>query len=195
MSVFNLFLVICNNFRITIHSWRFTCSALNNVFFPHVKVDTVFCTSERESRAYFPAAWNASPIRRTEGTTLPLSPIHVFKLPPPPPPPPRGCGSMAVMNREGWPMLTIETEANGDSRSTITYERCYFLFDSLGLSCLYGRFWSCLGCSSRSSTKYFFPHRTLFHFICSHHPADNRAASHVSGYRALSRDRTGSCNQ
>ncbi len=27
---------------------------------------------------------------------------------------------------------------------------------------------SCLGCSSRPSTKYYFPHRTLFHFFCPH---------------------------
>jgi hypothetical protein len=32
-------------------------------------------------------------------------------------------------NREGWPMLTVETEANGDSRST--YQRGPSLFVSL----------------------------------------------------------------
>ncbi len=53
-----------------------------------------------------------------------------------------------------WPLLTVETEANGDSRST--NERCPFLVGSLGSSCRYKRFSSCLGCSSRPSTKYFF---------------------------------------
>ncbi len=33
---------------------------------------------------------------------------------------------------------------------------------SLGLSCRYKRFLFCLGCSSWPSTKYFFPHHTLF---------------------------------
>ncbi len=32
-------------------------------------------------------------------------------------------------------------------------------------------FYPCLGCSSRSSTKYFFLHRTLFHFMCPYRPA------------------------
>jgi hypothetical protein len=61
----------------------------------------------------------------------------------------------------GWPLLTVETEATGDSRST--YERGPSLIGSLGSSCLYKRFLSCLGCYSRSSTKYIFPHCTLFH--------------------------------
>jgi hypothetical protein len=39
------------------------------------------------------------------------------------------------------------------------------LVGSLGSSCGYNRFLSCLGCSSQPSTKYYFPHRTLFHFI------------------------------
>ncbi len=41
----------------------------------------------------------------------------------------------------------------------------------LGLSCQYKRFLFCLGCSSRPSTKYFFPHRTLFYFLWPHRPA------------------------
>ncbi len=39
---------------------------------------------------------------------------------------------------------------------------------SLGSSCRYKRFLSCLGCSKRSSAKYFILHPTLFHFICPH---------------------------
>ncbi len=41
-------------------------------------------------------------------------------------------------NREGWPLLTIETGVNGDSKST--NERGPSLVGSLGLSCRYERF-------------------------------------------------------
>jgi hypothetical protein len=52
--------------------------------------------------------------------------------------------------RLGWPLLTVKTEANGDSWST--YERGPSLVGSLG-----SKFLSCLGCSRRPSKKYFFP--------------------------------------
>ncbi len=39
------------------------------------------------------------------------------------------------------------------------------LIGSLASSCRYNRFFSCLGCSCQPGTKYYFPHRTLFHFI------------------------------
>jgi hypothetical protein len=54
---------------------------------------------------------------------------------------------------EGWPLLTVETEANGDSKST--NEGGLSLVSSADLSCQYKRFVSCLGCSSRHSIKYF----------------------------------------
>ncbi len=44
---------------------------------------------------------------------------------------------------EGWPLLTVDTEVNGDSKST--NKRGPFLVGSLGLSCLCTIF--CLGCS------------------------------------------------
>ncbi len=47
--------------------------------------------------------------------------------------------------REGWPLLTVETEANGDSWST--NERGPSLVGSLALSCQYKRFLSYLGLS------------------------------------------------
>jgi hypothetical protein len=56
--------------------------------------------------------------------------------------------------REGWPVLTVETEVNGGSKST--NERGPFLVGSLVLSCRYKRFLFCLGCSSHPNTKYFF---------------------------------------
>jgi hypothetical protein len=66
--------------------------------------------------------------------------------------------------REGWPQLTVGTEANGDSRSTNDRDPSFWLVRWAHL-CRYNRFLSSLGCSSRASTKYFFPHRTLFQFI------------------------------
>jgi hypothetical protein len=41
---------------------------------------------------------------------------------------------------------------------------------------------SCLGCSGQPCTKYFFPHRTLFRFMCPHRPAT--WAVHWAGSRA-----------
>ncbi len=81
------------------------------------------------------------------------------------------------------PLLTVETEANEDSKST--NERGPALVASLVLSCRYKRFSFCLGCSRRPSTKYFFPHRTSFQFLCPHRPASwagSRAGSPVSQY-------------
>jgi hypothetical protein len=60
--------------------------------------------------------------------------------------------------REGWPLLTVETEAYGDSWST--YERSSSLVGSLGSSCRYNTFSSCLGCSSQPSTNYYLPRHT-----------------------------------
>ncbi len=57
--------------------------------------------------------------------------------------------------REGWLLLTVETEVNGDSKST-KEKRGPSLVGSYGLSCWYKRFLFRLGCSSRPSTKYFF---------------------------------------
>jgi hypothetical protein len=62
--------------------------------------------------------------------------------------------------REGLPLLTVETEVNGDSKRT--NEMGYFLVGSLGLSRWYKRLLFCLGCSSGPSTKVFFLQLTLF---------------------------------
>jgi hypothetical protein len=70
--------------------------------------------------------------------------------------------------REGWPLLTVETEVNGDLKST--NERGPSLVGSLGLSC-----WC--------SYNRFFPHRTLLQFLFPHPPASwagSRAGSPVS---------------
>jgi hypothetical protein len=52
--------------------------------------------------------------------------------------------------REGWPLLTIETEANGDSKRAVSWLDRWV--------CRAGTrdFLFCLGCSCRPSTKYFF---------------------------------------
>ncbi len=58
----------------------------------------------------------------------------------------------------------------------------------LGLSCGYKRFLVCFGCSSRQSTKTFFPHRPLFQCLCPHRPASwagSHAGSPVSSYVSL----------
>jgi hypothetical protein len=57
--------------------------------------------------------------------------------------------------KERWPLLTVETEVNGDSKGT--NERGPFLVGSL--NCLVMQvqeILSCLGCSRRLSTRYKF---------------------------------------
>ncbi len=59
-------------------------------------------------------------------------------------------------DRDGRPLLTVETEVNGDSKRT-NY-RGPSLVSSLDSSCRYNRFLSCFGCSSQPSANYYFPH-------------------------------------
>ncbi len=54
--------------------------------------------------------------------------------------------------REGWPLLTVETETNGHSRST--NERGPSLVGSLNSLCRYKRLLSSLSCSSHQSAQY-----------------------------------------
>jgi hypothetical protein len=79
--------------------------------------------------------------------------------------------------REGWPLLTVETEVIGDSKST----------NERGPPWLVR--WSCLAAPVGPRTKYiFFPHRTLFQCRCPHCPeswAFSRAGSPVSKYVSL----------
>jgi hypothetical protein len=56
---------------------------------------------------------------------------------------------------ESWPLLTVEIESNGDSKST--NERGPSLVSSLGLSCRYKGFLSRIGSSNQPSTQYFNP--------------------------------------
>jgi hypothetical protein len=58
-----------------------------------------------------------------------------------------GKGSQTRETREGWPLLTVETEENGDSKRT--RERGSFFVGSLGLSCQNKNFVFCLGKQGR----------------------------------------------
>ncbi len=69
------------------------------------------------------------------------------------------CCPQRDYSREGWPLLTVETEVNGNSKST--NERGPSLVFLLDSSCRYKRFWFRIGCSSQPSTKYMCPHCTL----------------------------------
>ncbi len=68
--------------------------------------------------------------------------------------------------REGWPLLTVETEAIGDFNE---YKKGPSLVGSLGSSCRYKICLSCIGCSGPVQNT-FFPRHTLFHFISPHCP-------------------------
>ncbi len=59
--------------------------------------------------------------------------------------------------RKGWPLLTVETETNGDSKST--NERSPSLIGSLGSSCQYERFFFCsvLAALVAQYKIYFYP--------------------------------------
>jgi hypothetical protein len=74
------------------------------------------------------------------------------------------------MPREGWSLLTVETEVNGDSKST--NERGPSLVSSLGMSCRYNSFCFCsalvaLVCPEQN----IFLLHTLFQFLCANRPA------------------------
>jgi hypothetical protein len=101
---------------------------------------------------------------------------------------------MTRETREGWPLrLTVETEKgvgvhppiltrlggffNHDIRKWQLPFCVYSVVGSLGLSVRYKRFLFCPGCSSRPRKKYFFPHHTLFPFLCPHRQASLQAAA------------------
>jgi hypothetical protein len=65
--------------------------------------------------------------------------------------------------REGWPLLTVESEANGDSKSTS--ERDPSSVDSLGSSCRYKRFLFCLAALIGPVQNIFFLTIHYFNFF------------------------------
>jgi hypothetical protein len=76
----------------------------------------------------------------------------------------RGISGLSRENREGWPLLTVETGANGDLS---TNERGPSFVSSLGSSWRCTRdFYPALADPVRP-VKNIFPHHTLIHFMCS----------------------------
>jgi hypothetical protein len=79
-------------------------------------------------------------------------------------------GSVNSATERGWPLLTVETEVNGDSKRT--HERAPFLVGSLGLLWPVQEFFcSALFALNRPSTKKILPHRTLFQCLSPHRTA------------------------
>jgi hypothetical protein len=77
--------------------------------------------------------------------------------------------------------MTVETETYGNSKST--NERGPSLVGSLGLSFRYKRFLSCVGCSSRPCTKYFF---ITIHYFTSFVPIAQQAGqAALLGHQSL----------
>ncbi len=72
----------------------------------------------------------------------------------------RGVAPADCWNRDKWGL----TEYKWSGPSVV---------GSLGSSCRYKRFLSCLGCSNQNSTKYFFslPHTFWHYCMCPHRPA------------------------
>jgi hypothetical protein len=73
--------------------------------------------------------------------------------------------------REGWPLLTVETEAYENSN-----ERGPSLIGSLSLLCRYKRFLSCLCCSCQPSSKCFF--FLIAHYFTSYSPSPRKLGRH-----------------
>ncbi len=90
--------------------------------------------------------------------------------------------SLSTETREGWPLLTFETEMNGDSKST--NERGPSLVGSLSLSCRAGtRDFVLPWLLYSAQYKVFIPHPILFHFLLPHRQASwagSRAGSPIS---------------
>ncbi len=72
---------------------------------------------------------------------------------------------LPIETREGWPLLTVETEVNWGHKE-YKWQGSFFGW-FFWLIVRYKRFLFCLGCACRLNTKYFFPHRTLFQFLLS----------------------------
>jgi hypothetical protein len=83
---------------------------------------------------------------------------------------------LARKTREGWPLLTVETEVNGDSLNT--NERDPSLIGALCLSCR--GFCSAPAAQVGPVQNNFFSHRTLFQFLCPQSWAGSPAGSPVS---------------
>jgi hypothetical protein len=84
-----------------------------------------------------------------------------------------------IETTEGWPLLTVETGANGDSWRTD--ERAPVSVGLLGSSFRYNRFLSpCLGCSGQPSTKYFSLSAHYFTFFVTQLSRQTAVSGHLS---------------
>ncbi len=70
------------------------------------------------------------------------------------------------VTREGWPLMTFETEVNGDLKSAD--ERGPFLVGSLGPSCRYKRLLSCYG--QPIQNNFSSPHTTFIYVPIAQQP-------------------------
>jgi hypothetical protein len=61
-------------------------------------------------------------------------------------------GGVGRETRDGWPLLTVETKANGTLG--VHMKEVLPRLVLLGSSCRYNRILSCLGCTSHPSIKY-----------------------------------------
>jgi hypothetical protein len=80
------------------------------------------------------------------------------------------CTLIRETRERGGPKLTFKTEANGDS--WVHMQGDFSMVGLLVSTFRYKRFLSYLSCSSQPEVQNsFFPHCTLFQFICPHCPA------------------------
>ncbi len=96
----------------------------------------------------------------------------------------------------GDPCWLLKLRVYRDSKSTNARGPSLLWYGGLLLSCRYKKFFFCLGWFYRPSTKYFFPHRTLFKFLCHHRPeswAGSRTGPPVSYYVYLLSTSTAFC--
>jgi hypothetical protein len=85
--------------------------------------------------------------------------------------------ALTTETRRGWKLGQMETPRVHRNGVLLWFVR-HASTKKISLPCFY--------CSSRPSTKYFFPHRTLFQFICPYRPA-SRVGSPVFYYVSLAR--------
>ncbi len=115
------------------------------------------------------------PVNSSELATPAPSPASEC-VPPPPLEPKGGQHSPAGEGARGEPIRTTREKAWHSVYSVVETVKLRQMGSFLGWCSLVsgasiGDFLSCLGCSCQPSTKYFFPHRTMFQIMCPHSSA------------------------
>ncbi len=95
-----------------------------------------------------------------------------------------GGGLHSRETAEGWPLLTVETAVNGDSKST--NERCPSFVGSSDLSCRYKRVLFCLHCHNRPIAKKKFTSPYSISIYLSSSPSKLAGQEAVLGRLSLS---------